>query len=103
MTRKVNILSASGNLSVNKANKEVNNGFKVWPVPNNGSFSILMENEVDKAELKVFDILGKEVVKRNISSKTQENIHLHTKGVFIIKVSNPDTKEVLHVKKIIVQ
>lgn len=103
MTRKVNILSASGNLSVNQTNKEVDNGFKVWPVPNNGSFSILMENEVDKAEIKVFDILGKEVLKKNISSKTQENIHLHTKGVFIIKVSNPDTKEVLHVKKIIVQ
>ncbi|MEZ0130850.1 T9SS type A sorting domain-containing protein, partial [Flavobacterium sp. LBUM151] len=103
MTRKVNILSASGNLAVNQANKEADNGFKVWPVPNNGSFSILMENEVDKAEIKVFDILGKEVLKQNISSKTQENIHLHTKGVFIIKVSNPDTKEVLHVKKIIVQ
>lgn len=103
MTRKVNIRNTAANLSINQVNKEIDNGFKVWPVPNNGSFSILMENEVDKAELKVYDILGKEVVKQNISAKTQENIHLHTKGVFIIKVSNPDTKEVLHVKKIIVQ
>jgi len=103
MTRKVNILSGSGNLSVNQVNKEADNGFKVWPVPNNGSFSVLMENDVNKAELKVYDILGKEVVKQNISSKTQENIHLKTKGVFILKVTDPDTKETLHVKKIIVQ
>lgn len=103
MTRKVNILSGSGNLSVNEVNKEADNGFKVWPVPNNGSFSVLMENDVNKAELKVYDILGKEVVKQNISSKTQENIHLKTKGVFILKVTDPDTKETLHVKKIIVQ
>ena len=103
MTRKVNIVSGySSNLSVEKPNKE-NTSFKVWPVPNNGSFSILMENDGSDAELKIFDILGKEVIKRNISGKTQENINLKSKGVFIIKVSNPATKQILHTKKIIVQ
>ncbi|PXY43747.1 T9SS type A sorting domain-containing protein [Flavobacterium hydrophilum] len=102
MTRKVNIVSGySSNLSVEKPIKE-NTSFKVWPVPNNGSFSILMENDGSDAELKIFDILGKEVVKRNISGKTQENINLKSKGVFILKVSDPKTKEVLHIKKIIV-
>ena len=103
MTRKVNIVSGySSNLSVEKPNKE-NTSFKVWPVPNNGSFSILMENDGSDAELKIFDVLGKEVIKRNISGKTQENINLKSKGVFIIKVSNPGTKQILHTKKIIVQ
>jgi len=103
MTRKVNIVSGySSNLSVEKPTKE-NTSFKVWPVPNNGSFSILMENDGSDAELKIFDILGKEVIKRSISGKTQENINLKSKGVFILKVSDPKTKEVLHIKKIIVQ
>lgn len=103
MTRKVNIVSGySSNLSVEKPTKE-NTAFKVWPVPNNGSFSVLMENDGSNAELKIFDILGKEVIKRNISGKTQENITLKSKGVFILKVSDLKTKEVLHIKKIIVQ
>lgn len=103
MTRKVNIVSGySSNLSVEKPNKE-NTSFKVWPVPNNGSFSVMIENDGSDAELKIFDVLGKEVIKRNISGKTQETINLKSKGVFVIKVSNPTTKQILHTKKIIVQ
>lgn len=102
MTRKVNIVSGySSTLSIEKPIKE-NSSFKVWPVPNNGSFSVLIENDGSNTELKIFDILGKEVMKRNISGKTQENINLKSKGVFILKVSDPATKEVLHIKKIIV-
>ncbi|MDR7210909.1 T9SS type A sorting domain-containing protein [Flavobacterium piscis] len=103
MTRKINIVSGySSALSIEKPIKE-DTSFKVWPVPNNGSFSILMENDGSDAELKIFDVLGKEVIKRNISGKTQENINLKSKGVFILKVSDPETKEVLRIKKIIVQ
>ncbi|OOV16385.1 pectate lyase [Flavobacterium sp. LM4] len=103
MTRTVNIVSGySSNLSTEKTNKE-STAFTVWPVPNNGSFSVLMENDGNNAELKVFDILGKEVLRRIITGKTQENINLKSKGVFIIKVSDPETKKVLHSKKIVVQ
>lgn len=103
MTRKVNILSGyNSNLAVEKINKP-DTSFKVWPVPNNGSFSVLIENDDTQAELKIFDVLGKEVVKRNIHGKTQETINLKSKGVFIIKVSDPMTKQILHTKKIIVQ
>jgi hypothetical protein len=103
MTRKVNILSGfNSNLAVEKINKS-DTSFKVWPVPNNGSFSVLIENDDTQAELKIFDVLGKEVIKRNINGKTQETINLKSKGVFIIKVSDPTTKQILHTKKIIVQ
>ncbi|MCI9844984.1 T9SS type A sorting domain-containing protein [Flavobacterium pectinovorum] len=102
MTRKVNIVSGySATLSVEKSIKE-NTSFSVWPVPNNGSFSVLMENDGSNAELKIFDILGKEVLKRNITGKIQENISLKSKGVFILKFSDSKTKEILHIKKIIV-
>ncbi|WP_163399163.1 T9SS type A sorting domain-containing protein [Flavobacterium fluviatile] len=103
MTRKVNIVSGySSTLSVEKPIKE-NTSFNVWPVPNNGSFTVLMENNGSNAELKIFDILGKEVMKRKINGKIPENINLKSKGVFILKVSDPETKAILHSKKIIVQ
>ncbi len=103
MTRKVNILSGYSTLSVKENNKETADSFKVWPVPTNGNFSVLLDNEIEKADLKIYDVLGKEVQKRNINGKTTENIHLREKGVYILKVSNPNNKKVLHVKKIIVQ
>ncbi|KQB37492.1 T9SS type A sorting domain-containing protein [Flavobacterium aquidurense] len=103
MTRKVNILSGSATLGIKEMNKENTDSFKVWPVPNNGSFSVLLENDIEKADLKIYDILGKEVLKRTINAKTQENIHLQSKGVFILKVSDPGNKKELYVKKIIVQ
>jgi hypothetical protein len=105
MTRKVNILSGTdlnSFLSTENIIKD-NITFKVWPIPNNGSFSILMENDGSDAELKIFDLLGKEIHKQNITGKTKENINLKSKGVYILKISNPDSKKVLHVQKIIVQ
>lgn len=103
MTRKINIVSGFTNLAVDEVIKETTDQFKVWPVPNNGSFSVLLENEEEKAELRIYDILGKEILKRNINTQTQENLQLQSKGVFILKVTNPNTKKVLHVKKLIVQ
>lgn len=102
MTRKVNIVSGYSTLGIDEVPKETKDGLKVWPVPNNGYFSVLLENDIEKADLKIYDILGKEIMKRTINGQTQENIHLQSKGVFIVKVSNPNTKKVLHIKKIIV-
>lgn len=102
MTRKVNIVSGYSTLGIDEVTKETKDGLKVWPVPNNGYFSVLLENDIEKADLKIYDILGKEIMKRTINGQTQENIHLQSKGVFIVKVSNPNTKKVLHIKKIIV-
>jgi hypothetical protein len=106
MTRKVNILSGTdlnSLLSIEDVNKVENTAFKVWPIPNNGTFSILMENNDSEAEVKIFDLLGKEILKQSIKGKTKENINLKSKGVYILKISNPESKKVLHVQKIIVQ
>lgn len=78
--------------------------FKVWPIPNNGFFSVLMNNDGTEAELKIFDILDKEVLKQNIKGKTKENINLKSKGVYILKISSPESKKKHYMsKKIIVQ
>jgi hypothetical protein len=101
MTRKVNIVSGFS-LSTQDITT-TNAGLTVWPVPNNGSFSVLVTNDGAETEFKIYDILGKEIKKGTLSGNRQENINLQTKGVYILKVSDPNTKEVLHVKKIIVQ
>lgn len=103
MTRKVNIVSGYSTLGLDEITTQTTDAFKVWPVPNNGYFSVLLDNEIEKADLKIYDILGKEVFKRTINGQSQENIHLQSKGVFIVKVSNPNTKKVLYTRKIIVQ
>lgn len=102
MTRKVNIVSGYTLLST-EDNAKINSGITVWPVPNKGSFFVLVANDGAETEFKIYDILGKEVKKGMLNGNYQENINLESKGVFIIKVSNSNTKEILHVQKIIVQ
>lgn len=103
MTRKVNILSGYDLSLSTENNAKISTGITVWPVPNKGSFSVSMENDGAEAEFKIYDILGKEVKNGILNGNRQENINIQSKGVFIIKVSDPTTKEVLHIQKIIVQ
>ncbi|MFD1606017.1 T9SS type A sorting domain-containing protein [Flavobacterium artemisiae] len=105
MKRKVNIVSGlASNLDIEETIKQTNSTFNVWPVPNSGSFSVMVDNEeIDSADLRIYDTSGKEIWKQKIKGKTQENIQLHSKGVFLIKISNPQTKKTQYVKKIIIQ
>ncbi|WP_281336092.1 T9SS type A sorting domain-containing protein [Flavobacterium eburneipallidum] len=102
MTRKVNIVSGYSLLSTEN-NEKTNTGVSVWPIPNNGSFSVLVSNDGAETEYKIYDILGKEIKKGTLNSNTSENINLQAKGVFILKVSDATTKKIVHTQKIIVQ
>ena len=64
---------------------------------------VSMANEGAEAEFKIYDILGKEIKNGRLDGNQPENINLQAKGVFILKVSDATTKEVLHTQKIIVQ
>lgn len=106
MKRKVNVISGQSlTLGTDDSIKEnKNNAFNVWPIPSNGSFSVFIDNEeAEILDLKIYDISGKELVKQKIKGGTQETIQLHSKGVFLIKVVNPQTKKTQYVKKIIIQ
>jgi hypothetical protein len=106
MKRKVNVISGQSlTLGTDDSIKEIkNNAFNVWPIPSNGSFSVFIDNEeAEILDLKIYDISGKELVKQKIKGGTQETIQLHSKGVFLIKVVNPQTKKTQYVKKIIIQ
>lgn len=106
MKRKVNIISGQ---SLTLGTDEViteskNNSFKVWPVPSSGSFSVFIDNEeTEISDLKIYDISGKEIWKQKVRGKTQENIQLHSKGVFLIKVVNPQSKKMQYTRKIIIR
>ncbi len=102
MTRKVNIVSGYSLLATEN-NSTIKTGVTVWPVPNNGSFSVLISNDGAETEFKIYDILGKEIKKGTLSGNRQENINLQAKGVFILKVADATTKKVLHTQKIIVE
>ena len=102
MTRKVNIVSGYSLLATEN-NSTIKTGVTVWPVPNKGSFSVLVSNDGAETEFKIYDILGKEIKKGILNGNRQENINLQSKGVFIIKVSDSTTKKVVHTQKIIVQ
>lgn len=102
MTRKVNIVSGYSLLST-EDNAKTNSGITVWPVPNKGSFSVLVANDGAEMEFKIYDILGKEIKNGTLKGNHPENIYLQSKGVFILKVYGPNTKKVLQVQKIIVQ
>jgi hypothetical protein len=102
MTRKVNIICGYDlNESLGLTNEIFDTKITIWPIPNKGAFSILMEND-SKATYKIFDVLGKEVKKGNLNGNILENINLPSKGIYIIKITEPNTKKILNTQKIIV-
>ncbi|WP_289657921.1 T9SS type A sorting domain-containing protein [Flavobacterium panacagri] len=105
MKRKVNIVSGQTvHLGTEEITKTTKDSFSVWPIPSNGTFSVYVDNEeTEISDLKIFDISGKELLKQKIRGNTQETIQLHSKGVFIIKLTDPQTKKTKYIKKIIVQ
>ncbi|MEL0456524.1 T9SS type A sorting domain-containing protein [Flavobacteriaceae bacterium SZ-1-7] len=101
MTRTVNIVNGVDlTLSVNK---KVIEDFKIWPVPNNGTFSIRIKGDFEKSDYKIFDILGKEISHGIIEGGVDNNLKINAKGIFILKIIEPKSKQILRTQKIIVQ
>ncbi|MFI1772026.1 T9SS type A sorting domain-containing protein [Thalassobellus citreus] len=101
MTRSVNILNGFDlTLSIKKS--EVSE-VKVWPIPNKGTFSIKMKDSSANSEFKIFDILGKEILNGTIKKGAIEKVNLNKSGIFILKVIESSSKQVIHTQKIIVQ
>ena len=62
-----------------------------------------MKNNSPNTEFIIFDILGKEISKGFIKGGTEKNITLTSKGIFILRVLDIKTKQIIHTQKIIVQ
>ncbi|HJS01081.1 MAG TPA: T9SS type A sorting domain-containing protein, partial [Flavobacterium sp.] len=125
MVRRVNIVNGYS-LSPKKNKIKILTKIKAWPIPNNGSFSILMSNDssdadtetyyeenddsdddladsIEEAEYKIYNIFGKEIKKGKLKQNNAENVNLQLKGVFILNVYNPSSKKLIHSQKIILQ
>jgi hypothetical protein len=62
--------------------------FKIFPNPNNGSFTIEMENPEMDAAIEVFDVMGKLVKKvERVEKVTLVNLDVES-GIYLVKVKN---------------
>lgn len=101
MTRTVNIVNGVDlTLSVDE---KIIEDLKVWPIPNDGTFSIRMKSDFDQSEFKLFDVLGKEISNGIIEANQANEIKINSKGVFVMKLIDSSSKQILHTQKIIVK
>ncbi|MGY5355636.1 T9SS C-terminal target domain-containing protein [Wenyingzhuangia sp. IMCC45467] len=99
MTRTVNILNGYNLLSTKKT---TNSQLNIWPIPNKGDFYIQKQKNTVKSRYIIYDIYGRSV-KNGILTNDIETVSLNNKGVFILKIINFKTKQVVHTQKIIIQ
>ena len=98
MTRTVNILNGYNLLNTKTVSVPQLN---IWPIPNNGTFYIENPKNNVKSEYKIFDIYGR-TIKTGTLTNYLETVSLNSKGVFILKITDSKTKQVIHSQKIII-
>ncbi len=76
---------------------------QVWPIPSEGEFSVLLEKEVPRATFKVFHITGQEVLSGTIQGGRVQTLNLSSSGVYILQVTNADSGQLIHSRKISVR
>jgi subtilisin family serine protease len=81
--------------------KEIERAIKLYPNPNNGNFTILMnQNKVNEFEIDVFNIFGESIIKTNSNSlKTEMNISSFPSGIYFVKINSTEYSEVLKIIK----
>jgi aminopeptidase N len=80
-------------------NEETNDFFKLFPNPNQGSFTISI-NDKNFKNIKIYDSLGKLVFEKNIQNQNEFKIENLQKGIFFVELSN-DNK--VFVNKVVVE
>lgn len=79
------------------------NSLKIYPNPSiNNQTKIKLETDlVQSAQLKIFDVTGKIILEKNISTNIESTIEFTQKGVYFISLFDGSTK--LLTRKIVVQ
>jgi hypothetical protein len=71
------------------------NGVSVYPNPNNGIFTIYIQNVNSKTSITVTNVLGQTVLKRNvIEEKTLLNIQELENGIYFVNVTHNGVKQI---------
>ncbi|MEO9219043.1 MAG: zinc-dependent metalloprotease [Bacteroidia bacterium] len=78
-------------------------GFNLYPNPNNGTFTLNLQQNSAESNIYVADIFGKVVFEKQHNTDINVNINLSnmSKGIYIVRVV--DTKGDTEVKKVVVQ
>ena len=68
---------------------ELNNSISIYPNPSTGEFNISINNpSISNANLEVFDVYGRLVYSKNVSSKMNSiNLSEFSSGVYTVKIS----------------
>jgi hypothetical protein len=80
--------------------EETVNTFKLFPNPSNGNFNLLFEKEVKEATISITDIMGKEVLKKDMNGGQELELSIETRGLYFVKIESENTYEI---KKLIIQ
>ncbi len=81
--------------------------FQIFPNPNNGAFTILLNQEMHDLEIRVFDYVGKQVYTESFNGKFEKGyqqqfqLNLKQKGIYFIQLLSESTS--LSVQKIVVR
>lgn len=78
----------------------VNAGFNVYPNPNNGLFTVLVENNSNPITLKIINVLGEVIDTKVITIDTLEYTNQLASGVYIVTLENEN--KIIVTKKMIV-
>ena len=95
-------ITVTNNISIRKITKD--NFIKIFPNPNNGSFNVLVNGEIDEFSIDILNYFGQIVYRSSIRKEQKNRIDLGlqniSSGIYFIKVYN---ERDLMVKKIIIR
>jgi len=67
---------------------ELEKGIEIYPNPTSGILKINFKNSTDKSEIEIFNSIGQNVFKNNISNQTEINISTFSNGIYLMKIKN---------------
>lgn len=77
-------------------------GLQVWPVPNNGRFSVLLTNSVANCQLMVYDAMGRLYATHPLSGGTAKALDIKTPGRYTLKVVGKQDSKILFTQTVLV-
>lgn len=78
--------------SLNSISEVTNNSVTIYPSPAHGDINITLPEIIGKGELRVFDSVGKLVLKRTIFNSDKLNFQLNETGLFHYYILNDGTQ-----------
>lgn len=70
------------------------NGFDISPNPSKDRLNIELPSGIDLAQLQVFDVLGKQILNREISGmETSVNVSNWNNGIYVVRVISGDRSQ----------